>query len=60
MSTAEPSGAIETVAIEDTSLLAFYRDMNQPERERVLKRFREGLSELIAGETAAQVASRSL
>src|SRR3954449_10617095 len=32
MSTAEPSGAIETVAIEDTSLLAFYRDMNQPER----------------------------
>lgn len=32
MSTAEPSGAIETVSIEDTSLLAFYRDMNQPER----------------------------
>ena len=32
MSTAEPSGAIETAVIEDTSLLAFYRDMNQPER----------------------------
>src|SRR5437879_4700981 len=32
MSTAEPSGAIEVAAIEDTSLLAFYRDMNQPER----------------------------
>jgi MFS family permease len=32
MSTTEPSGAIETVPIEDTSLLAFYRDMNQPER----------------------------
>jgi len=32
MSTAEQSGAIETVAIEDTSLLAFYRDMNLPER----------------------------
>jgi MFS family permease len=32
MSTAEPSGAIEVASIEDTSLLAFYRDMNQPER----------------------------
>jgi MFS family permease len=32
MSTAEPSGAIELAPIEDTSLLAFYRDMNQPER----------------------------
>ena len=32
MSTAEPSGAIEVADIEDTSLLAFYRDMNQPER----------------------------
>src|SRR5882757_1407786 len=32
MNTAEPSGAIETAPIEDTSLLAFYRDMNQPER----------------------------
>ncbi len=32
MSTAEPAGAIETAPIEDTSLLAFYRDMNQPER----------------------------
>src|SRR6202162_4508815 len=31
-STAEPSQAIETAAIEDTSLLAFYRDMNLPER----------------------------
>src|SRR5258708_31326565 len=31
-STVEPSGAIETVPIEDTSLLAFYRDMNPPER----------------------------
>jgi MFS family permease len=31
MSTAEP-GAIEVAPIEDTSLLAFYRDMNQPER----------------------------
>jgi MFS family permease len=32
MSTAEPSGAIEVAPIEDTSLLAFYRDMNPPER----------------------------
>src|SRR5215469_8523581 len=32
MTTAEPSRAIETTAIEDTSLLAFYRDMNQAER----------------------------
>src|SRR5271155_971453 len=32
MTTAEPSQAIETAAIEDTSLLAFYRDMNKPER----------------------------
>jgi MFS family permease len=31
-STVEPSGAIEVAAIEDTSLLAFYRDMNLPER----------------------------
>jgi len=31
-STVEPSGAIETAPIEDTSLLAFYRDMNLPER----------------------------
>src|ERR1700685_3654746 len=33
MSTAEPSGAIEIAPIEDTSLLAFYRDMNEPERK---------------------------
>jgi MFS family permease len=34
MSTAEPSasGAIEVAPIEDSSLLAFYRDMNLPER----------------------------
>jgi MFS family permease len=32
MTTAEPSRAIETAEIEDTSLLAFYRDMNLPER----------------------------
>jgi MFS family permease len=34
MGTAEPSasGAIEVAAIEDSSLLAFYRDMNLPER----------------------------
>src|SRR5947199_5750543 len=32
MSTAEPSGTMEIAPIEDTSLLAFYRDMNQPER----------------------------
>jgi hypothetical protein len=32
MATAEPSRAIETAEIEDTSLLAFYRDMNEPER----------------------------
>jgi MFS family permease len=31
-STIEPSGAIETAHIEDSSLLAFYRDMNLPER----------------------------
>ena len=31
-STVEPSGAIETAPIEDTSLLAFYRDMNLAER----------------------------
>jgi MFS family permease len=28
----EPSGVIETAPIEDSSLLAFYRDMNLPER----------------------------
>jgi len=32
MSTAEPSRAMETAPIEDTSLLAFYRDMNLAER----------------------------
>lgn len=32
MSTSEPSGTIEVAQIEDTSLLAFYRDMNTPER----------------------------
>jgi MFS family permease len=32
MTTAEPSQAIETAAIDDTSLLAFYRDMSLPER----------------------------
>jgi MFS family permease len=32
MTTAGPSRAIETAAIEDTSLLAFYRDMDQAER----------------------------
>jgi MFS family permease len=32
MSSAEPSGAMEIAPIEDTSLLAFYRDMNLPER----------------------------
>jgi MFS family permease len=32
MSTTGPSKAMELVPIEDTSLLAFYRDMNQPER----------------------------
>ena len=30
--TVDPSGAIEVAPIEDTSLLAFYRDMNLPER----------------------------
>jgi MFS family permease len=32
MTTAEPSHSIETAVIEDTSLLAFYRDMDLPER----------------------------
>jgi MFS family permease len=32
MGIAEPSGAIEVADIEDSSLLAFYRDMNLPER----------------------------
>jgi MFS family permease len=32
MSTAEPSKAIEVAPVEDTSLLAFYRDMNVAER----------------------------
>ena len=32
-STVEPSGAIEVAPIEDTSLLAFYRDMSLPERQ---------------------------
>jgi MFS family permease len=32
MTTTERSRAIETATIEDTSLLAFYRDMNQAER----------------------------
>jgi MFS family permease len=31
-STAEPSGGIEVATIEDSSLLAFYRDMKLPER----------------------------
>jgi MFS family permease len=31
-STTGPSGAVETAPIEDSSLLAFYRDMNLPER----------------------------
>src|ERR1700754_3155397 len=31
-STTGPSGAIETAAIDDSSLLAFYRDMSLPER----------------------------
>jgi MFS family permease len=31
-STSGPSGGIDTVTIEDSSLLAFYRDMNLPER----------------------------
>ena len=37
MSTAEPSGAMEIAPIEDTSLLAFYRDMNLPERQTFWK-----------------------
>ena len=32
MSTADPTERIERAEIEDTSLLAFYRDMNAPER----------------------------
>ena len=32
MTMPQPSPAIETTAIEDTSLLAFYRDMNIAER----------------------------
>jgi MFS family permease len=32
MSTAQQPGAIDVAVIEDTSLLAFYRDMNKPER----------------------------
>jgi MFS family permease len=32
MTTAEPSQAIKTAAIDDSSLLAFYRDMSPPER----------------------------
>jgi MFS family permease len=32
MSTADPLRTVETAPIEDTSLLAFYRDMNLPER----------------------------
>jgi MFS family permease len=32
VSIVEPSGAIEVATIEDSSLLAFYRDMNPPER----------------------------
>src|SRR6202051_1295404 len=32
MRSAEPARSIEIAAIEDTSLLAFYRDMNLPER----------------------------
>src|SRR4051795_5211181 len=32
MSSVRPSGTIELAPIEDTSLLAFYRDMNLPER----------------------------
>ncbi|EGP09441.1 sialic acid transporter NanT [Bradyrhizobiaceae bacterium SG-6C] len=32
MSTAQQPGAMDVAAIEDTSLLAFYRDMNKPER----------------------------
>src|SRR4051812_1034389 len=32
MTTTDPTGRIERAEIEDTSLLAFYRDMNAPER----------------------------
>jgi MFS family permease len=32
VATSEPTRAIEVASIEDTSLLAFYRDMNAPER----------------------------
>ena len=32
MSTAQQPGAMEVATIEDTSLSAFYRDMNKPER----------------------------
>jgi MFS family permease len=32
MTTADPSHTVQTAPIEDTSLLAFYRDMNVPER----------------------------
>ena len=32
MTTADPTQRIERAEIEDTSLLAFYRDMNAPER----------------------------
>lgn len=32
MSTSEPSASIQVAPIEDSSLLAFYRDMNLPER----------------------------
>ena len=32
MTTADPNQRIERAEIEDTSLLAFYRDMNAPER----------------------------
>ena len=32
MSTAQQPGAMEVAPIEDSSLLAFYRDMNKPER----------------------------
>ena len=32
MATTEPTAAIEVASIEDTSLLAFYRDMNAAER----------------------------
>ena len=56
MSTVQPaaSGGIETAPIEDSSLLAFYRDMNLAERHTTLRPVLVGLESLRSLRLAAR------